>query len=166
MQKIRTLAASAIACGALVLTAAPAQARPAAVPVAAAAVPVTAAAAVPAADEAARSTWVTVFNKTTKPLALAGNRLLHGCWMDNRTPQSWVNSRGAVMFASESCGFMTGTEGEVTYNINEGGQVHLTWNNPYSGANSYTCTVPSGYSCVYSGGSGNSAQVTFTFTKD
>ncbi|MFH8408786.1 hypothetical protein ACH4FX_28915 [Streptomyces sp. NPDC018019] len=37
----------------------------------------------------------------------------------------------------------------------------MKWNNPYVGGNSYQCSVPAGYRCDRSGGSGNNTSVTF-----
>jgi hypothetical protein len=79
-------------------------------------------------------------------------------------------------FASESDGFATGTEGAVKYQVETVdspprplGTVRMDWTNPFIGSNAYrgTATPPGrpddsgGFSCVWIGGNGNDARVTF-----
>jgi hypothetical protein len=65
---------------------------------------------------------------------------------------------------SESSGVATGTEGEVTYNI-EGtsGSAHFHWDNPFIGSNSYDESTPTGFKADRSGGDGDNATVNWTF---
>ncbi|MGV9267581.1 aegerolysin family protein [Kitasatospora sp. NPDC003701] len=168
MLKIRTFAAGAAALAALALTAAPAQAETAPPDAVTIAAPVAASAPAPAAARptAQRSTWVGVYNRTSKPLTLLESS--GECWMENQAPQAIVRANGgSVMFASESCGPLKGTSGWADYMIGRDGRVHMTWNNPLVGANSYSCTVQLGdYSCERGGGSGEHAQVSFTITQN
>ncbi|MER8042109.1 Crystal protein ET79 [Streptomyces sp. NPDC094032] len=110
---------------------------------------------------AQRSTNVTLVNKTGQNLVKTWEKLDHGCWTTNMLPPDNIPNGKSPSWASESCGFATGTEGRANYAL-PGGEIKLHWNNPYVGSNSYECVVPSGYSCYRSGGGGDNASVTFT----
>ncbi|MEE1826312.1 Crystal protein ET79 [Streptomyces sp. BE20] len=114
---------------------------------------------------AARSTKVSLVNYTGTGLTKTWEHLDHGCWSADGLPPSYISNTKASSWKSESCGFATGTEGSISYALaGGGGQVDLHWNNPYLGSNSYSCSVPDGYTCVRSGGSGNDASVAFTIS--
>lgn len=110
--------------------------------------------------QAARSTRVTVVNKTTVTWTRVDATLTHGTWASE--PPQTLAAKATGSWQSESNGFLTGTEGWAVYGT-EVGQVEIYWNNPFSGSNNYKCRTPpsSGYSCRVSGGSGNNASVTF-----
>lgn len=110
--------------------------------------------------QAARSTRVTVVNKTTVEWTRVDAVLSHGTWTSQPPQTLAANASGT--WQSESNGFLTGTEGWVVYGT-EVGQVEIYWNNPFSGSNNYKCRTPpsSGYSCRVTGGSGNNASATF-----
>jgi triacylglycerol esterase/lipase EstA (alpha/beta hydrolase family) len=115
---------------------------------------------------AARSTHVTLTNRTGKNLTKTNDSLDHGIWTDR--PPLLIGDRGE--WESESDGFLTGTEGRVTYGIDGGGEVRLHWDNPFVGSNSYDQSVApqatpdgvgGGFSVVHRGGSGDNATVEF-----
>ncbi|MEU0381938.1 aegerolysin family protein [Streptomyces cyaneofuscatus] len=114
---------------------------------------------------AARSTQVKLINYSGTNLVKTWDELPHGCWTTDMLPPDTVANGAQPIWQSESCGFMTGTEGKVTYALPGGGEVRMHWNNPYSGSNSYSCVVPAGYQCDKYGGSGNNASVTFDLWK-
>jgi|GEM_PF-1737928 len=115
---------------------------------------------------AARSTHVTLTNRTRKNLTRTEDSLEHGIWTDR--PPLLIGDRGE--WESESDGFLTGTEGRVTYGIDGGGEVRLHWDNPFVGSNSYHQSVApqaspdgigGGFSVVHRGGDGDNATVEF-----
>ncbi len=108
----------------------------------------------------ARGTVVSIYNGTSGYIYRNYSSLSHGVWNDATPPQQIATSTTAS-FGSHSSGFMTGTQGEVQYQLTQG-EATITWDNPYSGSNSYSCSVPAGYTCAWTGGSGNNASVTFT----
>eukprot|EP01084_Bolivina_argentea_P045675 84077_1 len=111
---------------------------------------------------ASRSVGVLFKNMSTFRLQRTNEKLVHGFWTDNMIPPEYIEATAAVYFGSQSDGFMTGTEGTVTYlMINGPGSVILNWDNPYSGGNSYSQSAPKGFDCIHSGGGGNNANVTF-----
>ncbi|MEU3569932.1 Crystal protein ET79 [Kitasatospora sp. NPDC036755] len=114
----------------------------------------------PAGVQSARSTAVSLYNGTTAKIYRNYSSLSHGVW-DDATPPQAIDKASSASWGSHSSGFMTGTEGEVRYQL-ESGEATIHWNNPFSGSNSYSCTVPEGYTCSWTGGSGNNASVDFT----
>lgn len=112
---------------------------------------------------ASRSVQVHFKNTTDSVMTLKKSALDHGIWsQDNHPPETIEGGDQNVQWGSESDGFMTGTEGYVTYILGSGGEVTLKWDNPYLGANSYSSSTPAGYSCQYAGGHENNSNVTFT----
>lgn len=114
----------------------------------------------PAALRSARSTSVSLYNGTADVIYRNYSGLSHGVWDDSTPPES-VGHAATAYWGSHSSGFMTGTEGEARYQL-AGGEAVIHWNNPYAGGNSYSCSVPRGYTCSWSGGGGNNASVAFT----
>eukprot|EP01084_Bolivina_argentea_P045674 84075_1 len=109
---------------------------------------------------ASRSVVVVFHNISTFRLNRTNEELDHGAWAV--LPPEFIEANHHVTFGSESDGFMTGTQGTVTYFIIDGpGSVLLRWDNPYSGGNSYSQSAPKGFDCIHSGGGGNNANVTF-----
>src|SRR3712207_44308 len=120
---------------------------------------------------AARSTHVTLENELPElNLRRTSDELEHGEWKDR--PPQLVGNRAD--WESESNGFATGTEGRVTYQIEDVdgkriGELRLHWNNPFVGSNEYHESVSpaaasptdDGFSVVHLGGDGNNASVTF-----
>ncbi|MEV7186605.1 hypothetical protein [Kitasatospora sp. NPDC093102] len=97
-----------------------------------------------AALSAARSTAIHLHNGTGCTLYRTDYSLAHGIWTQGQEPPQTLGNTNDFTFQSESNGFMTGTEGTVTfrgYNCEdgwrEGKAVVLHWANPYVGSNSY-----------------------------
>lgn len=107
---------------------------------------------------AARSTHVTLVNLTDRYWTFGEASLRSGTWSSS-LPR-WIGPYSEGRWQSESNGAMTGTEGRAVY-ATEHGPVEVHWSNPFVGSNTYSCRVPSGYSCERTGGSGNNASVTF-----
>lgn len=96
-------------------------------------------------------------------LVLVGSGLSHGEWSSGlQPPESLTPAVTSISWQSECDGFLTGTQGWVRYYpVTPGGNapanppaedtIYITWDNPYSGGNSYSSTAPSPYSI--SGGS-------------
>jgi hypothetical protein len=124
---------------------------------------------------AARSTHVTLDSPAGVQrgfnLRLRDAELEHGVW--NVRPPTLIGNRGE--WESESDGFLTGTEGNATYQLEDVdgtllGELLVRWNNPFIGSNSYSESVdpqagpsnrPQGFSVVHLGGGGDNASVTF-----
>ncbi len=111
---------------------------------------------------AARSVNVKFNNETDLAMHRTYVKLDHGVWCENDLPPETIDPHSSGTWCSESNGFMTGTEGEAIYNLDNVGLVKVTWDNPYSGHNSYSASAPKGYEIATSGGSGDNANVTFT----
>ncbi|WP_395844821.1 aegerolysin family protein [Cystobacter fuscus] len=115
---------------------------------------------------ASRSVTVTFTNNTSQALVLANAALQGGTWSQNMYPPSQINPGQKVTWESESNGFATGTQGTVTYNVQNGaGQAMMSWNDPFSGSNAYTQSATGPYRISPpSGGDGNNANVAFTLS--
>ncbi|MEV5575084.1 hypothetical protein AB0L06_34025 [Spirillospora sp. NPDC052269] len=118
--------------------------------------------------QAARSTAVTFVNQSGCNASLWSADLAHGMWTGY--PANWMMTNVTGTWASESNGFMTGTEGTVVYGLSscedparEGAWVTMRWDNPYVGSNSYSEDVQAlngaNLHLTHSGGSGNNAEV-------
>ena len=110
----------------------------------------------------ARSTTVKFNNTTSETLTLTDANLSHGVWSRNLYPPKTIAPKSSATWMSESDGFMTGTEGTVTY-LSSKGNVTIHWDNPYVGSNSYSDSAPSGFVMSRTGGDGDNATVSFTF---
>jgi hypothetical protein len=109
---------------------------------------------------AARSARVTVHNSTQFRLTTARTQVLHGVWTTK--PPTSIDPNADATFASESNGFLTGTEGRTTF-TSAAGQFDIHWDNPFSGSNSYDGHAPDDFAVTVVGGSGAHANVTFSF---
>lgn len=88
----------------------------------------------------ARSVEVTFKNQTHSVLTLTAANLSHGIW--TVSPPARIKPDRIVHFSSESSGIGTGTEGTATYqHENLTATVHLHWDNPFVGSNSYGASV-------------------------
>jgi hypothetical protein len=123
------------------------------------------------ATTAARSMWINLVNFSFGGYGLQrqGMGLGGGIWSYGgaSVPPEYVAAGTSVAFGSESDGFMTGTDGWVTYATTRAdgatkGQFTLRWSNPFFGRNSVGCDVPAGIFCGVSDTSGNNATVTVT----
>ncbi|MEU1818917.1 hypothetical protein ABZ543_27575 [Streptomyces roseifaciens] len=116
---------------------------------------------------AARSTQVKFHNGTGCELNRQSYSLDHGIWSQGQEPPATVSNTRDVSWQSESNGFMTGTEGSVTYRTSNceedwrnGRTIRFHWNNPYAGSNGYdTNGTDNTFRSVIEGGGGNNAVV-------
>jgi hypothetical protein len=137
--------------------------------VAGAAVPAAAAADSPSGARSAREVEVFMTNSTRCDLVLVTARLDHGEWV--RFPPRFVERGDTVDWRSDSNGVLTGTEGEADYvtqgcrnPANNTKRIHLHWNNPYVGSNSYDAAgTDAAFRSRIVGGDGHHAGVQFTF---
>jgi hypothetical protein len=120
---------------------------------------------------ASRSTQVIFQNRTNTNFALVktSDNLDHGIWTTR--PADFVGD--SAEWESESSGFATGTAGSVDYEVKLADlsialSMHLSWDNPFDGSNSYEATVAppgqpdgTGFSIGFFGGGGDNATVTF-----
>ena len=114
---------------------------------------------------ASRSVQVHLINTTNSVLTLQESSLSSGEWsQDDQPPSSIAAGEQNAQWGSESDGIMTGTEGYVIYTLGSGGNLQINWNNPYYGSNSYSSSVPKGFTCTYTGGGEDNANVTFTLS--
>ncbi|MET8544740.1 aegerolysin family protein [Kitasatospora sp. NPDC004799] len=121
-----------------------------------------------AALSAARSTTIRLHNGTGCTLYRTDYSLSHGIWTQGQEPPQWLGNTGEAVFQSESNGFMTGTEGTVTFTAQgcedgwrNNATVRLHWNNPYAGSNSYDDdgTTRNIFRTTREGGGGDNAYV-------
>ena len=117
-------------------------------------------------EMSARSTKVTLQNKTEGLLVLNSSSLSHGEW--ETAPPSLITPASEASWQNDSDGFLTGDQGMAGFALVSGsaskGQVAVNWDNPYSGSNSYSVACPPGYEIEYSGGDGNNAAITVSLT--
>jgi hypothetical protein len=139
-------------------------------------VPAGASAASPAASgpilattsTAARSVVVVVFNDSDCKFVFSSATLWHGIWA---TPvPGAINPHTTVSWRTDSNGFMTGVEGEISYVPAAGcakqpPSFTVYWDDPYVGSNSYfwefNSPNPYGWKMTMSGGGGSNATITF-----
>ncbi|MFI2610945.1 hypothetical protein [Kitasatospora sp. NPDC018619] len=123
----------------------------------------------PPSSNAARSTSVSLQNRTGCNLVLEQRDLPHGIWTYAAPAQ--IGRDQSAAWASESNGILTGTEASVRYTTascltpsNDNRQVKLHWDNPYAGANSYdeAGSDRSAFKITREGGVGNNATVYWT----
>lgn len=113
---------------------------------------------------AARSVACTLINQTGEPLSLAGPpQLDHGILTPGQAPPP--SCGGSAAWSAESEGFMTGTEGRVTYR-GPSGSVVLYWDNPFIGGNEYNATPAGDYFIVKLQGPKVGANVSATYVVD
>lgn len=114
--------------------------------------------------KAARSVSVTFRNNTTHNLTMRYSEVFSGAW--TYRPRMFISPSQEVYWGTVSDGFMTGTSGAAMYDMDDGKNFTLKWNNPYVGSNTYTFSGTAlgagGFKIVRSGGSGNNAQITLT----
>ncbi len=123
---------------------------------------------------AARSVVVVFVNWTERSLTKEGEDLPHGQWDSH--PPSQIAFGSTVSWKTESDGFATGTEGAVNYHVDQlhgpigipspdPSPLHLHWDNPFIGSNSYHENAPPGFMVIHDGGGGDDATVTFFLTQ-
>lgn len=122
----------------------------------------------PAAQAAVRSTTVLLINSTGCDLNLVGYGLAHGMW--TAEPPQYIDPGTQASWASESNGFMTGTEGYARFTTSDCANpalrrkvVRVHWANPFLGSNSYDyAETDPAFTVPHNGGTGNNTSVTFT----
>ncbi|GAP90893.1 putative crystal protein ET79 [Rosellinia necatrix] len=117
-------------------------------------------------SSASRSVLSTVDNQTSRDLSRKDVHLDHGTWTENEYPEEIIPQKSKEEHQAESDGFMTGTKGSVTYEIDEELTVTFNFNNPYMGGNSFSATIAgtdaSNYKVTADGTSADNATVTYT----
>ena len=113
---------------------------------------------------AARSVACTLINQTGEPLTLEGPpQLDHGILTPGQAPPPSCD--GSAAWSAESEGFMTGTEGRVTYR-GPSGKVTVFWNNPFVGGNDYDMALTGDYVLVKVQGPKVGSNVSATYVVD
>lgn len=115
---------------------------------------------------AARSVTINFDNTTDVPLDFSTSHLDHGIWGTN--PPNRIPAGASVSWEAESSGTATGTEGYADYSLELGvgstGTVHVYFDNPFVGSNSYDQSAPAAYSITRVGdGSGNDSTAHWIF---
>lgn len=109
----------------------------------------------------ARSVTMQIVNETSLELNRTNASLSHGEWSTNRYPQASIGGNTkSSLFESQSDGFMTGTQGTVTYN----NDFTFNWDDPFSGSNSIGYNVPKGYKCSQDISGDDNCTVIWTIT--
>jgi hypothetical protein len=113
------------------------------------------------ADTSPRRIAASLVNKTQQTLTWVDSGVDHGT-RDGHAPDT-IAPGGAGTWSLKSDGFKTGCEGWMKWRVGDGGPiVKLDYNNPYAGANSYSCSVDSAkYKVEREGGTGDHATVRF-----
>lgn len=120
---------------------------------------------VPATHASFISVGITFANNGDLPLNRDGGQLDGGCW--NPAPPANIPAHTTATWESESCGFGTGTEGNVLcrpYGAPAGVNANFYWDDPTLGDNSASDSAPAGCSSSHSGppSSGDNVSVSFT----
>src|SRR4051794_8425222 len=92
-----------------------------------------------------RSVFVNLLNRSDAVLVRTSGSLSHG--VSTHKPPLRIEAGAKLTWAAESDGVGTGTEGEVSYDIQampgqSEGTAHFHWDNPASGSNSYDQSTP------------------------
>lgn len=103
---------------------------------------------------AARSFSMRVHNYSGEDLTRTEMALAHGEWTE--MPPEKIAEGDHVTIASESAGFLTGTEGHANY-TSESGEWRIYWDNPYWGSNQFSVVTPAGCGSINDGISGDNA---------
>jgi hypothetical protein len=116
---------------------------------------------------AARSVTINFDNTTDVALVFAKSHLDHGIW--GAHPPQRIEAGASVSWEAESSGVATGTEGYVDFSLELGlgssGTVHIYFDNPFVGSNSYDQSAPAAYALNRVGdGSGDDSTAHWVFT--
>ncbi len=116
----------------------------------------------------ARSTRITLRNRTQSTLTLTDSGLDHGGWTAGGwTPPGTIPPGETLAWQSESDGLGTGTEGHVDYAVSGSRELlHIYWDNPFVGLNRYQQDIGPGFGISFSGGKGPNAEVIYTLQPD
>jgi hypothetical protein len=109
---------------------------------------------------------ITFYNYSGVALTLSSFTNQSRCPNTLQSPQQRLASGATDSFATSTWCPFTGTFGTVTYTLSGGGQLTITWGNPYSDENWYHTQVPAGYTLTQVGGHDvdNSPTATPVFT--
>lgn len=115
---------------------------------------------------AARSVTIVFDNTTDVPLTFAKSQRDHGIW--GTDPPNRIEPGATNVWEAESSGVATGTEGSVDYALDLGvgttGTVHVYFDNPFIGGNSYDQSAPDAYTITRVGdGSGDDSTAHWVF---
>ena len=115
---------------------------------------------------AARSVTINFDNTTDVALVLAKAHLDHGIWGND--PPARIEAGESRTWEAESDGLATGTEGFVDFSLDLGpgavGTVHVYFDNPFVGSNSYDQSAPAAYTLKRNGdGSGDDSTANWAF---
>jgi hypothetical protein len=115
--------------------------------------------------EASRSTLVHFTNNSDSALTLTHEELDHGTYPEGGAlnPPHQIAIGQTVSFEAESDGFATGDEFQLDYQLANKSTLHLSYDNPFVGSNSYVENAPQGYRISRTGGSGDNATVNQNF---
>ena len=113
------------------------------------------------ARAAARSTHVIIKNNTDHNMVFVSGSTKHG--IVTQKPPHIIAIGGIGDLRAESKGFLTGTEGSVTYSLDGvGGNAAFHWDNPFVGSNSANGSAPGGFKVEMIGDKGNRTLVFFS----
>jgi hypothetical protein len=115
---------------------------------------------------AARSVTINFDNTTDVALVFAKSHLDHGIW--GTDPPARIEAGASASWEAESSGVATGTEGYVDFSLELGlgssGTVHVYFDNPFVGSNSFDQSAPAAYTLNRQGdGSGDDATANWVF---
>ncbi len=94
-----------------------------------------------------RSVVCVVINESAHDMVFSSEVIDHGSY-DTPLPAQIPAGGGQATWKSSTCGFMTGTEGKMVFDVpNTGGTFEIYWDNPFIGENTFTqtCTSVPGY---------------------
>jgi hypothetical protein len=116
-----------------------------------------------------RSVDVSLINRTGCDLTKTGAGTDHGIFTSQ--PPELIEPDGQGFWASESNGFLTGTEGWTTFRTsdcdirdNRRKNIYVHWSSPWIGSANYSAEADSPVEVTYNGDTGNNSQVTFFAT--
>lgn len=110
------------------------------------------------ANNARRSVVAYFENHTNCNLVRTEHSLNHGIWSEG-VPRR-IAAGNTEVWASESNGFMTGTEGRAAFSCDHG-NTDVHWDNPYIGRNTYSKATVAPHTIVQTGREGEAAVVRF-----
>lgn len=116
--------------------------------------------AVAHAEPGDRSVTVTLENYSGDSFYLDSSHVYEGEW--NASPITEIETSGSDYFGSVSTDDEGGTSGYVTFTDPQGDEIRVYWDNPWSGTNEFTCSVPDHLTCSWEDDTSASASVTFT----
>ncbi len=110
------------------------------------------------------SVSVTFNNFSSASLQLQSANVEYGKWLTQ--PPAIIPAGNTVTWQSDSDGFLTGTQGDATYQVvGSSAMTKVTWDDPFFGSNSYGATASPGFTDTYRGTGGDNASVSYTFTQ-